>query len=75
MKRSTTAKTAKKRRTLKLRPLEEEVLGVVIIELRRAMRDKRQLTITIDPYALGGGMYLFAARTEAGHTYTIEAPT
>jgi hypothetical protein len=54
--------------------LEEKVLAAVLKELRRAMRAKRAVSFTIDPYVLGGGLYLFAAQTEAGHTYTIEEP-
>lgn len=52
--------------------LEEEILGVVLIELRRAMKDRRQLSITIDPFSCSTGAHVFAARTEAGHTYTID---
>jgi len=55
--------------------LEQEVLAIVLKELRRAIRDKRPLELMIDPWVMGGGLYLNAARSEAGHSYTIEGVT
>lgn len=54
---------------------EREVLAVLLCELRRAMRMKAQLTITIDPYVMGGGTHIFAAPNETGNSYTIEGRT
>lgn len=51
---------------------EREVLGVLLVELRRAMRLKAQLSIIIDPFTMGGGTYIFAGPNEKGTTYTIE---
>ena len=54
---------------------EQEVLDVLLVELRRAMKLGDQLQITIDPWTNPkGGAYIFAAPNSAGRTYTIEAP-
>lgn len=51
--------------------VEREVLDVVLVELRRAMRLRTQLTILLDPFTLGDGIYVFASPQEDGVTYTI----
>lgn len=51
---------------------EREVLAVVLVELRRAMRMRGQLSLTLDPFVDGGGAHLFASPNTAGRTYTIE---
>ncbi len=62
-----------KRRTRKApSAFEQEVLDVVLLELRRAMKMRVQLTVIIDPWAMGDGTYLFAAPNEQGRSYMIE---
>jgi hypothetical protein len=51
---------------------EREVLDIVLLELRRAMRMRGQLTITIDPFVHGGGAHVFASPNTNGRSYTIE---
>ena len=51
---------------------EQKVLDVVLRELRRAMRMRGQLTITIDPFVDGGGTHVFASPNTQGRSYTIE---
>lgn len=51
---------------------EQRVLDVVLVELRRAMRKKCQLTVIIDPWWDAGGAYIFAAPNAGGLSYTIE---
>lgn len=51
---------------------EQRVLAVVLIELRRAVRMKGQLQITIDPFVMGGGAHVFASPNTVGRSYTIE---
>lgn len=53
---------------------EKRVLDVLLVELRRAMRRREQLSIIVDPFTMGSGTYVFAAPNEQGHTYTIERP-
>lgn len=50
---------------------EMQVLKVLLIELRRAMRMKAQLHVIVNPYLAGGGATVFAAPNEEGHTYEI----
>ncbi len=51
---------------------EQGVLDVVLIELRRAMKMKAQLHITIDPWLCGPGATIFASPNAAGRTYEID---
>jgi len=51
---------------------EREVLDVVLRELRRAMRMRGQLSLTIDPFTYLNGAHIFASPNTAGRTYTIE---
>ena len=50
---------------------EMSVLKVLLIELRRAMRLKAQLTVIVDPHLAGGGASIFAAPNDAGRSYEI----
>ncbi len=51
--------------------LEQDVLVVVLKELRRAMRMKGQLSIIIDPWTAGGGTYVHASPNTEGRSYEI----
>ncbi len=51
---------------------EREVLDVVLLELRRAMRMRGQLSLTIDPFGIGDGAHIFASPNTEGRTYTVE---
>lgn len=53
---------------------EQRVLDILLRELRRAVRMKGQLSITIDPFVRGGGAHIFASPNATGHTYTVEVP-
>lgn len=54
---------------------EREVLDVVLVELRRAMRLKGQLEILIDPWLAGRGTYVFASAHSSGNAYEIASRT
>lgn len=54
--------------------LEREVLDVLLLELRRAMRMRGQLTIVLDPFAHLNGVEIFASPNTEGRSYTIEKP-
>lgn len=60
------------RKTHPATDFEREVLDVVLVELRRAMRLRAQLSIIIDPFLPTGGAHIFAGPNESGHTYTID---
>ncbi len=51
---------------------EAEILDVLLLELRRAMRSRGQLCITIDPYVDGAGAVVFASPNTEGKSYRIE---
>lgn len=51
---------------------EQEVLDVMLVELRRAMRLRVQLEVLVDPWALGDGTFIYAAPSVAGRSYTID---
>ena len=51
---------------------ERAVLDVVLVELRRAVWIRGQLSLTIDPFVAGVGAYVFASPNTSGRTYTIE---
>lgn len=53
---------------------EQRVLDILLAELRRAVKAKAQLSITIDPFVMGGGTHLFACPNEMGRSYTVEDP-
>jgi hypothetical protein len=53
---------------------EREVLDVVLVELRRAMRMGEQLSILIDPFLVSGGAYIWAAPSDTGNQYEIDGP-
>lgn len=63
------------RKARKPNKFEQGVLDVVLGELRRAMRLRGQLQITIDPFARvhGDGAVIFASPNTAGHTFTVES--
>lgn len=62
------------RRPKKPSAFEQRVLDVVLVELRKAVRMKGQLMITIDPFVMGGGAHIFASPNTEGRSYTIEEP-
>lgn len=47
---------------------EQRVLDVVLTELRRAVRMKKQLQLTIDPFIMGGGARIFASPNTEGRS-------
>jgi hypothetical protein len=64
--------TMPKQRRKKPTQWEQRVLDILLIELRRSVRNKRPLSITIDPFVSEGGAFIFAGQCESGHTYTVE---
>lgn len=50
---------------------EREVLDILLVELRRAVRLKGQLEILIDPWLAGRGTYVFASAHATGRSYEI----
>jgi hypothetical protein len=50
---------------------EREVLAILLSELRRAMRMRGQLHVTIDPFVGGDGTYIFASPNTSGRTYEL----
>jgi hypothetical protein len=51
---------------------ERRVLDILLTEVRRGVRAKKPITITIDAYTAGGGAYVFAGQCESGHSYTVD---
>lgn len=48
---------------------EKRILDTLLLELRRAMRARAQLSIIIDPFTRGGGAHISALPNETGRTY------
>lgn len=63
-----TAKT--RRKTKKPNAVERAALAIVLKEMRRAMRLRRQKTITIEPWNRGGGVHIIV---EFGDVHTIDS--
>lgn len=50
---------------------EQRVLDVLLVELRRAVRVRRQSSIIIDPFTMGGGTYISAGPSSEVNTYEL----